>query len=296
MTDQNSGSPVIFGEVLYDRFPDGKNVLGGAPFNVAWHLQALGLAPLLVTRVGDDALGSDIRQAMSDWGLSTRGLQIDANRPTGTVEVSLADGEPRYDIADDRAYDHIEVGQVPALPPGGILYHGILALRHPTSRDALIRIKQACGARVFVDVNLRSPWWRQDTVMTLLEGATWVKLNQEELGQLTSVEQTMPDQAAWLVAELKLSGLVVTLGEAGAVVFVGQEMIQAEVPGSRAVVVDTVGAGDSFSSVVLLGLARGWEWPLILERAQLLAAAIVGLRGATTTDLTFYETFTRMWE
>ena len=35
----------VFGEVLFDVFPDGKQVLGGAPFNVAWHLQAFGIAP-----------------------------------------------------------------------------------------------------------------------------------------------------------------------------------------------------------------------------------------------------------
>ncbi|MBA1332725.1 carbohydrate kinase, partial [Candidatus Endoriftia persephone str. Guaymas] len=49
--------PIIFGEVLFDCFEDGSRVLGGAPFNVAWHLQALGAAPLFISRVGDDSLG-----------------------------------------------------------------------------------------------------------------------------------------------------------------------------------------------------------------------------------------------
>ena len=296
MKDRNETAPVIFGEVLYDRFPDGRTVLGGAPFNVAWHLQALGLAPLMITAVGDDALGREIRRAMVDWNLDTRGVQTDPNHPTGTVEVSLAGGQPSYEIAAERAYDHLQVDQFPALPRGGILYHGTLALRHPASRDALNHIKQACGARVFVDVNLRSPWWRPDTVMALLAGAGWVKLNQEELGLLAPAHLALPDQAAWLVAELQLSGLVVTMGEAGAFVLADGETIRAEASESRQTVVDTVGAGDSFSSVVLLGLTRGWAWPLILERAQLLAGAFVGLRGATTTDRTFYENFTRMWE
>ena len=46
--------PAVFGEVLFDCFADGTRVLGGAPFNVAWHLQAFGEAPLFVSRVGDD--------------------------------------------------------------------------------------------------------------------------------------------------------------------------------------------------------------------------------------------------
>ncbi len=88
--------PVIFGEVLFDRFPDGSLVLGGAPFNVAWHLQAFGQAPLLISRVGDDPLGRQVRGAMLDWGMDTAGLQLDSAHATGTVEVRFDHGEPSY--------------------------------------------------------------------------------------------------------------------------------------------------------------------------------------------------------
>ena len=52
MSDFTTQRPVIFGEVLFDRFPDGSVVLGGAPFNVAWHLQAFGRAPLFISTGG----------------------------------------------------------------------------------------------------------------------------------------------------------------------------------------------------------------------------------------------------
>ena len=68
----------IFGEVLFDHFPDGKRVLGGAPFNVAWHLQAFGLAPHFISRVGADAEGEAVLAAMRDWGMDTQGVQIDS--------------------------------------------------------------------------------------------------------------------------------------------------------------------------------------------------------------------------
>ena len=61
--------PVIYGEVLYDRFPDGRSVLGGAPFNVAWHLQGFGLSPLMLTAVGNDQPGLQIRERMQQWGM-----------------------------------------------------------------------------------------------------------------------------------------------------------------------------------------------------------------------------------
>ena len=60
-------SPAIFGEVLFDCFEDGSRVLGGAPFNVAWHLQAFGCKPLLISRVGDDPMGKLIRETMLQW-------------------------------------------------------------------------------------------------------------------------------------------------------------------------------------------------------------------------------------
>jgi len=100
--------PVMFGEVLFDMFPDGSVVLGGAPFNVAWHLQAFGLSPLLISRVGADALGRQVSAAMQEWGMDRSGLQLDSAHPTGTVSISFSDGEPKFDIVPNRAFDYIE--------------------------------------------------------------------------------------------------------------------------------------------------------------------------------------------
>ena len=89
MINSEAKRPVIFGEVLFDRFPDGSAVLGGAPFNVAWNLQAFGQAPLLISRVGQDALGEQIRETMTDWSMDTSCLQSDMSHPTGIVDISF---------------------------------------------------------------------------------------------------------------------------------------------------------------------------------------------------------------
>ena len=57
ITSRSRGKPLIYGEILFDIFPGDKKVLGGAPFNVAWHLQGFGLAPLFMSRIGEDAEG-----------------------------------------------------------------------------------------------------------------------------------------------------------------------------------------------------------------------------------------------
>jgi len=99
--------PLVFGEVLYDSFPDGSVVLGGAPFNVAWHLRGFGLNPLFISRVGDDELGERIIAAMSEWGMDTRGVQRDPGHPTGRVVVSIRNNEPSFEIVPEQAYDFI---------------------------------------------------------------------------------------------------------------------------------------------------------------------------------------------
>ncbi len=132
--------PVVFGEVLFDRFPDGERRLGGAPLNVAVHLAGLGADPLLVSRVGADPAGADVRAALDRHQIDTAGLQLDTQRSTGAVDVRFTDGEPSFDILNDRAWDAI------ASPPAfavvdrttpALLYHGVLATRAETSRQTL---------------------------------------------------------------------------------------------------------------------------------------------------------------
>ena len=187
--------PLIFGEVLFDHFPDDETVLGGAPFNVAWHLQAFGAKPMMITRIGDDPQGQRIVDAMHAWGMDDAGVQHDATRHTGRVDVDLSQGEPRYDIRTDAAFDAIAAEELPPLGAASLLYHGTLALRDDTCRTALDTLKQFSGAPVFLDVNLRSPWWNKAQVLELVSRARWVKLNAEELDLLAGPDGDVATRA-----------------------------------------------------------------------------------------------------
>ena len=120
---------IIFGEVLFDCFPDGNIVLGGAPFNVAWHLQAFGVSTLFISRIGDDYYGNNIKEAMQNWGMDLSGLQLDSEHPTGVVNDNFINNEPHYEIVENSAYDFIQSSRLPSLKKDAILYHGTLALR-----------------------------------------------------------------------------------------------------------------------------------------------------------------------
>jgi fructokinase len=286
----DQGHVYLFGEVLFDHFPDGSRVLGGAPFNVAWHLQAFGLAPRLISRVGSDAEGESVLAAMRNWGMDTSCMQIDPRRPTGRVEVSFADGEPSYDIVAECAYDAIEPL---SLVQCKLLYHGSLAARSAISAATLLSLRQELDGSVFIDVNLRPPWWQSDTVESFLAGADWVKLNQDELALLGGEEANSGDA---FIRRLDLTGLLVTRGARGAELLRASCEPLSVAPGPDTKLVDTVGAGDAFTAVLLLGLCCNWPLPLTLRRAQDFAAAVVGRRGATIAEADFYRAFSQQWQ
>jgi fructokinase len=296
MTSQTPGID-IFGEVLFDCFPDGRRLLGGAPFNVAWHLQAFGAAPRLISAVGDDADGTWVRRAMRDWGMDLSGLQTDPDHPTGVVQVTLVDGEPSYEIVADRAYDHIR----PPEPPhcGELLYHGTLALRHPVSAATFKGLATQGHALRVLDVNLRDPWWSLEETRALLTGADCVKLSQVELALLAETDEptgaALTELAARFLAEHRLGVLVVTLGSAGALaVSTAEDPIRVR-PEPTGEVADTVGAGDALASVLILGLIHRWSLSTTLERAQSFASRIVEQHGATAPDPELYLPYRKQW-
>ncbi|BAQ65681.1 carbohydrate kinase [Geminocystis sp. NIES-3709] len=282
---------IIFGEVLFDRFPDGKMVLGGAPFNVAWHLQGFGVSPLFISRVGNDSEGEKIKQSITDWGMDLSGIQTDKQYPTGVVNVEFKDNEPHYNIVENSAYDFIDSSYIPYLDKNSILYHGSLALRNNTSKTTLESIKKNISPSIFLDVNLRSPFWNLNSIESLLTQTLWLKLNKEELSFIVPQEKDTIYQVESLFCHNPIEQITVTLGKAGVISFNRNTTRHQICPPSTISVVDTVGAGDAFSSVLLLGIVKGWDISTTLQRAQEFASKIIGIQGATTFDRGFYDTF-----
>jgi fructokinase len=292
MNNQQIG---IFGEVLFDQFPDGQQVLGGAPFNVAWHTQAFGLAPCFISRVGNDLAAEKIRQAMQAWGMAMDSLQTDVDYPTGIVQITFNEGEPSYDILPNQAYDFIAAEQLDLNAQYAVIYHGTLAIRQATSAHALEILKARHQGKVFVDVNLREPWWHTERVAQVLEQAHWVKLNQQELEQLQPSHADLKAAMAVFLARYHLEVLIVTRGERGAIAMNQFGETVEVAPTVQLAVVDTVGAGDAFAAVLLLGLQRGWSLQVTMERARDFASAVVTQRGAIVQDVGFYQRFIEAW-
>jgi fructokinase len=304
MTSDDGGTieVAVFGEMLVDEFPE-RSVLGGAPLNVAVHLRRFGLDPVLYSRVGEDDAGDRLLDLVADAGLDARGIQRDARRPTGTVRVHVGDAGHRFEILDDQAYDHVDADAVAALAPRThprLVYFGTLAQRAAESRAALDALLETTDCPRWLDINLREPWYDRDVVVRSLEAATIVKLNDVELDVvsamlgLTGVDAET--RAAALLAAYGLDAAVVTCGERGA------WSLRADGTLTRASggpldgpLADTVGAGDGFAAVSVLGLLRDWPDAVRLARADAFARAICGVRGAIPPDESFYRPFLEAW-
>ena len=273
---------VSIGEVVWDLFPD-RRVLGGAPVNVAYHLQCLGQPLKVISRVGDDALGRETLARLTDIGLPVDGVQVDPKLETGRVNVTVgADDEPASDIVFPAAWDRID--REMGLRSAGddfCLVFGTLAQRDPCSRAA-IRALWPRAARRFYDVNLRPPFTERHLVLDSLTAADVVKVNHDELSVLAGwleLDGAGPDLAAGLCARYDLETVVVTEGRRGAWVLSGGKVFSD--PGVPVVVADTVGAGDAFFAAVIDGVLRGVGWPENLATANRRGAYVASCQGAT---------------
>ena len=277
-----SGRPVVFGEVLFDDFEDGPTVIGGAAFNLAWNLESIGLGPLLVSRVGRDELGDRALEIMGSYGMDVSGIQADEELPTGTVSVKVSAGQPEFAINDRQAYDAIDADEARAavsVIEVSLLYHGSLALRSERSRRALDALAAAGRGRIFVDVNLRRPWWEKASVLGDLSRARWAKLNEEELFELSDVPDSSPEgllaAASDFRRQLDLDLLLLTRGADGAA------LLQAD-PGlagpskRRGLIVPLLLALAGLGLVVLGGAALV-DGAVALARAFGIGETVIGL-------------------
>jgi fructokinase len=296
------GRPAVFGEVLFDRFPDGNAVLGGAPFNVAWHLQGFGDRPLFLSRVGADDAGERVRRAMQDWGMDLAGLQVDQQHPTGAVDVHFTGDQHTFKILPDQAYDHIDgdsASQALSAVTAALFCHGSLIIRTESMRSRLNRLLAEHGPRTFVDVNLREPWYRREDWQPMLDRSTWVKVNEDELKLIAShlglPGHTLEEWSERMASSCVLDLLVVTRGGRGAHALAGDGEMATVEPDADVPVADTVGAGDAFSSVIVHGLLQGWPLRVMMERAQAFASRICQQRGATAPDSALYQSVVAGW-
>lgn len=257
----------------------------------------------MISRTGNDALRDDLLREMDRLGMDTRGIQCDPSYPTGQVQVHMENGGHRFEILPDQAYDHIHAGithmMIMSIKPE-LVYFGTLAQRGMESRLALDKFLSDSKCPRFLDINLRSPWYNKHTVKRSLLRSDIVKMNEDELEIVANYfridGQTPLLKAEALLEQFELQCLLITCGENGAWLINRQHEIFSTDPAGRSqTVVDTVGAGDAFAAVFIIGLLNDWEMPVTMQRANRFAAALCGIRGGAPQNHEFYAPFKQEW-
>lgn len=277
---------VGIGELLWDLFPSGRQ-LGGAPANFAYCSHLLGDTGTVVSRVGADELGNDIRQSLAAFGLSDDFVQSDEVHPTGTVKVKLdRAGQPDFTITYPSAWDFLEWN--PALQhlarSADAVAYGSLAQRTRESRQTIRKFLDNIRTgtpRVF-DVNLRQAFYSGEVLEESFSRATIVKLNQDEVpkvGALLRLPGNDPRSfCQQALRKFNLPLICVTRGELGSLLVSGAE--EHEHPGYRVKVRDTVGSGDAFTAALLHHYLHGASLAEANDFANRLGAWVASNSGA----------------
>jgi fructokinase len=276
-----------FGAVLWDII-DGKEYIGGAPFNLAAHLARCGARSYLMTRIGRDARGARALEEMEQLGVETDFAQIDPVRSTGWAKVELDEqGVPVFSFPDEPAYFFIEADDRTLSRLSArrfdVLCFGTLEQRGPISRDALYRVVEAIRPPwVFYDVNIRLDYYPEEVVRRSLSLSDVVKLNADEAGllcaRLYGADLPGEEFARRLQEDYAVRILCVTRGPDGCAVYADGR--SAASPAPRVDVADTVGSGDAFSAGFLYRLCRGHSPFEAMHLANALGAFVASRRGA----------------
>jgi fructokinase len=264
-------------------------VAGGAPFNFAYHCHQLGHPAAVVSRVGDDDLGRELQERVRELGLSDEYIQTDPDHPTGTVRVWLdANKVPSYTIAEDVAWDSIAWDErLAALSEvARATCFGSLAVRGETSFATIDEFVRATSELCVFDVNLRQRFFTEEVLEWGLTLADWVKLSAEELVAVAALFGTEAAPEA-LFARFHQSMLapdqilIITQGADGAEMLWPEHEECVCEPGVPANVVDTVGAGDSFTAAMVCLHLEGWSLRDAARFAVHYAARVCENQGAT---------------
>lgn len=273
---------ICYGEILWDILPSGE-VPGGAPMNVAYHLNKLGHPPAVITRVGTDDRGRKLIDLLQQKNISTGFIQTDKILPTGIVYATPNEHhEMEYDIVAPVAWDMIEWNDKlnGIFNDESYFVYGSLVARNLTSRKTLFRLLDNAKHKV-LDINLRPPHYDNSLLRELLEKADIVKLNLAELNFISSWftdgHASENERIGIVRNEFNLEAAIVTRGGDGASLAIGEKLYSH--PGFKVVVQDTVGSGDSFLAALLSGLLEGREPQNLLEFACAVGALVTSKRG-----------------
>lgn len=283
-----SDRPLVvgLGELLWDCFADSRRP-GGAPANVAFQANQLGCRGTICSRIGQDDLGAELTAFLDSQGVSTRDLQFDSERPTGTVTVEMQHGDhPEYTIHERVAWDAMEFspGWQQVMHSAAAVCFGTLAQRSEPSHTTIQQCLAATGKECLVvyDVNLRQQYFSRPVIEESLQASRVVKLNGDEVRVIQETLELPGSNPQAFAKEVQtrfgVELVVITRGEKGCLLISDEDVV--DVPGEKIQVADAVGAGDAFTAGLISALLQDCPLQTAGTFANKVGAKVASCSGA----------------
>jgi 5-dehydro-2-deoxygluconokinase len=261
-----------------------RKALGGSPTNVAVAAARLERNAAVITRVGDDAFGGFVRQALRGFGVDDTFVSTDPDLLTPLVFCELMPPEdpslffyreprgPEMNLTvDDLPMDHI--ASVP------LFWTAASRFAEEPSRSATMSALVRRGRRTHtvLDLDYRPMFWSSPEEATefigpAIDHCTVAVGNRDECE--IAVGSRDPDEAADRLLERGVTMAVIKLGADGVMVATARERTSvAPIPVE---VVCGLGAGDAFGGALCDGLLAGRDSDEIVRRANGAGAIVAG--------------------
>jgi sugar/nucleoside kinase (ribokinase family) len=235
---------------------------GGAVANVAVMAARSGARVALAGGAGDDGWGGWLRERLREEGVDVSLFALIPGSQTRVAMVAVAaDGEPAYEIYGETIATVLHALGDPvqdAMANAAALFMSSNTLVGAGEREVAMRARELAlerGRPVVFDPNFRLHRWESPAdaaarANACVPGALLVRANAAEVRLMTGERE--PERAALALVKAGARIVVVTLGPDGAILR-GEQ--RADVPGVRAQVISTIGAGDVLTGTLLGRLA-----------------------------------------
>jgi fructokinase len=274
---------ICFGEVLWDVFPAHKKI-GGAPLNVALRLHSFKNDVAIISSVGNDENGAELKHYLEQQGLSTVYIQANNTYETSKVAVALDEkGAATYIIKQPCAWDYIHFKELllTLVKSSDAFIFGSLVARNKTSENTLRKLLTVSRFSIF-DVNLRPPHYRIETLVQFMKTANFIKFNDEELFEINQKigfkNKSIEENIRHISQFTNTQQICVTKGSKGAVLFYDQQFYTNL--GYVVKVLDTVGSGDSFLATLVDCLLKKEDPQKAIDTACAVGALVAQNHGA----------------
>lgn len=283
------------GEILWDVYPDKKR-LGGAPFNFIYHIKKIIGNANFISSVGNDEYGIELLHILANNGFDTETIFIDDEHPTGKVNVTIDENKiPHFQISSKCSFDFLQLTDKAKQiinRSSDLIYFGTFTSRSETSRETIKTLLNNPTKKYFCDLNLRHNFYTKEFIELSLQTSNVLKINEDEFSKLCEIFHLNENQEAAvqeILERYKIDLLALTLGKDGAKLYSKNDFNYYKLESDE--IVDTLGAGDAYSSILCLGYLYNFSLENINRLANEFALEICLINGALPTDDSIYDKY-----